>query len=272
MKSENLDLSTAVKIYLLPSLFTASNLFFGFLAIIRCMQARYCSASEAVSTARYTQAVWFIFLSGICDTLDGRVARMGGKESLFGKEFDSIADAVSFGVAPALMVFLMILSPTEQLPFFRQVGWIFGFLYLLCAAVRLARFNVITHPLLPKARQEKNSHDFLGLPVPAAAGVIISLVLVVNEYDLKKWALLFPPLMALIAWLMVSNICYPSFKKIDWDTETRWKTFLAIASGLALIALLHEISLAVIFLGYVFFGMFRHFIEKRTTTGEKCQR
>jgi CDP-diacylglycerol--serine O-phosphatidyltransferase len=211
----------ASRIYLLPSFFTASNLFFGFLAIIRCIQARYCAFSDEISAHFYTQAVWLVVFAGICDLLDGSVARLGGQESLFGKEFDSIADAISFGVAPALMVFFMILSPTEQFPFFRQVGWIFRFLYLLSADVRLARFNVITHPLLPNVEQDKNSHDFLGLPVPAAAGVIVSLVLVLNRYDLRVLSLLLPPLMLLIAWLMVSNIRYPSFKKIGWNTQAK---------------------------------------------------
>jgi CDP-diacylglycerol--serine O-phosphatidyltransferase len=216
--------------------------------------------------------VWFVFLSGICDSLDGRVARLGGKESLFGKEFDSIADVVSFGVAPALMVFLMILSPTEQFPFFRQVGWIFGFLYLLCASVRLARFNVITHPLLPKTEQEKNNYDFLGLPVPAAAGVIVSLVLVLNEYDLKSWSLILPPLMLLIAWLMVSNIYYPSFKKVDWNTQTKWGTFLSAMTVLSLVALLRDIALAAIFLGYVFWGICRHVARRKRALRSKCHR
>ncbi|MDR2738093.1 MAG: CDP-diacylglycerol--serine O-phosphatidyltransferase [Puniceicoccales bacterium] len=270
MKSESMSLAEASRIYLLPCLFTAFNLFFGFLAIIRCMQARYCTISETMSTTYYNQAVWFILLSAICDSLDGRIARLGGKESLFGKEFDSIADVVSFGVAPALMVFLMILSPTEQFPFFRQVGWIFGFLYLLCAGVRLARFNVITHPLLPQSEREKNSHDFLGLPVPAAAGVIVSLVLVLNEYDLKAWALILPPLMLLIAWLMVSNIYYPSFKRVDWNTQTKWGTFLISMTVLSLVALMRDISLAVVFLGYVFWGMFRHFAGIKTSRNRRA--
>jgi CDP-diacylglycerol--serine O-phosphatidyltransferase len=262
MKDEDVGAAEVVKIYLLPCLFTASNLFFGFLAIIRCMQARYGSISEAMATAYYEQAVWFVLLSGVCDSLDGRVARLGGKESPFGKEFDSIADVVSFGVAPALMVFLMILSPTERFPFFRQVGWIFGFLYLLCAGVRLARFNVITHPSLPKLEQEKNSHDFLGLPVPAAAGVIVSLVLILNEYDLKSWALALPPLMLLIAWLMVSNISYPSFKNVDWNTQTKWRTFLVAMTVLSLVAMVRNIAMAAVFLGYVAFGIFRHWSNR----------
>ena len=222
MKNENLTVSEASKIYLLPCLFTTSNLFFGFLAIIRCMQARYGQYPDNLTTDYYTQAVWFILLAGVCDSLDGRIARLGGRESLFGKEFDSIADVVSFGVAPALMVFLMILSPTEQFPFFRQVGWIIGFLYLLCAGVRLARFNVIT-----------------------------------------SWSLVLPPLMILISWLMVSNIYYPSFKKVDWTTQAKWGTFIISVTAISLIVLLRNISFAFLFLGYVFFGLFRHISRKR---------
>ncbi|MDR2720769.1 MAG: CDP-diacylglycerol--serine O-phosphatidyltransferase [Puniceicoccales bacterium] len=261
----------ASRIYLLPSFFTAFNLFFGFLAIIRCIQARYCAFSEEMSAHFYTQAVWLIIFAGICDSLDGRVARLGGKESLFGKEFDSIADAVSFGVAPALMVFFMILSPTEQFPFFRQVGWIFGFIYLLCAGVRLARFNVITHPLLPKIEQNKNSHDFLGLPVPAAAGVIVSLVLVLNRYDLKILSLALPPLMLLIAWLMVSNIKYPSFKKVDWNTQAKWGSFVFGIATIVLFTLVEELAMAIIFLSYVFFGITRHITRSRRAKLLKCR-
>ncbi|MDR3274355.1 MAG: CDP-diacylglycerol--serine O-phosphatidyltransferase [Puniceicoccales bacterium] len=272
MKEADIKAEDASKIYLLPSLFTASNLFFGFLAIIRCIQARYCTFSEEASASFYTQAVWLVTLAGISDSLDGRVARLGGKESLFGKEFDSIADAVSFGVAPALMVFFMILSPTEQFPFFRQVGWIFGFIYLLCAGVRLARFNVITHPLLPKSEQDKNSHDFHGLPVPAAAGAIVSLVLVLNKYDLKALSLALPPLMLLIAWLMVSNIRYPSFKKVDWNTQAKWGSFIFGIAIIALFTLLEELAMAVIFLGYIFFGMARHVVRSRKAKLLKCQR
>jgi CDP-diacylglycerol--serine O-phosphatidyltransferase len=220
----------------------------------------------------YTQAVWFVILAAVCDSLDGRVARLGGKESLFGKEFDSIADVISFGVAPALMVFFMILSPTEQFPFFRQVGWIFGFIYLLCAGVRLARFNVITHPLLPKSEQDKNSHDFLGLPVPPAAGVIVSLVLVLNKHDLKALSLMLPPLMLLIAWLMVSNIRYPSFKKVDWNTQAKCGSFVIGIAVIVLFSLVEELAMAIIFLSYVFFGIFRHIAHNRKAKLSTCQR
>ena len=185
---------------------------------------------------------------------------MGGRESLFGKEFDSIADVVSFGLAPAMMVFFLILSPTDDFPFFRKIGWIIGFIYLLCGAVRLARFNVITHPLLSSEQKKavNNACCFVGLPIPAAASVIASLVLVINRFDLKAWALLLPILMLLIAWLMVSNVPYPSFKHIDWNTETKIRAFILMVSVVAVLLTFEELSLAILSLTYVFWGLFKY--------------
>jgi CDP-diacylglycerol---serine O-phosphatidyltransferase len=254
------DLRAATKIYMLPNLLTAGNLFFGFLAIIRCIQARYGVLDEVMSRYYYTQAVWFILGSFVCDTLDGRVARMGGKESLFGKEFDSLADVISFGMAPALMMFFLILSPTEGYPFFRQVGWLTGFIYLLCGAVRLARFNVLTHPLLVREHPEdsKASSFFVGLPIPAAAGVVASLVLAINDLDLRAWSIILLPLMLLIAYLMVSNIPYPNFKNITWTTQTKVRTFVGIVITITIGLLFKELTFALIFLTYVFYGVFAH--------------
>ena len=172
------DTLEASKIYFLPNFMTAGNLFCGFVAIIRCIQAKFTSTAEGMeggfieTIARtpaqlYEQAVWFILVAVIFDMLDGRMARMTRKESLFGKEFDSLADVVSFGLAPALLVFFLLLSPTEEFPLVRTIGGLVGFFYLLCAAVRLARYNVITTPLLPHADAFPKD-DFLGLPVPAA--------------------------------------------------------------------------------------------------------
>jgi CDP-diacylglycerol--serine O-phosphatidyltransferase len=204
----------------------------------------------------YEQAVLFIFIACVCDMLDGRLARLGGKASIFGIEFDSMADVVSFGVAPALMVFFFILSPTDGYPFFRQVGWLIGFIYLLCAAVRLARFNVISSPLLA-TDEEPLSEDFRGMPVPAAAGVISSLVLLLNNFDLKTAALGLPVLMLLIAWLMISSIPYPSFKKIDWHTKTRLGTFILAIVCAILVFLRPDFTLTTLFLGYTLFGVLR---------------
>lgn len=246
------------KIYVIPNLITAGNLFFGFLAIIRCIQAKYTAGSEIEATAFYTQAVWFIILAFICDMMDGRIARLAGKESLFGKEFDSLADIISFGVAPSLMLFFLILSPTEGYPVFRQIGWLIGFIYLLCAAVRLARFNVITHPLLPEKDRYPSSSDFMGLPVPAAAAMIASLVLVLTRLESRLIWLAMPGLMLLIAFLMVSSIPYPSFKNIDWQTHTPLKTFLMVVILVATLFIFKEFAFALIFVSYIFYGLLRY--------------
>ena len=146
----------ASHIYLLPNSLTAGNLFFGFLAILSCIQANNTTDTALIS-AHFTQAVWFIFFGVVCDAFDGRLARMGGRESLFGKEFDSIADVISFGVAPALMVIFLILKPDDNNDSFFQIGWLIGFVYLLCAAVRLSRFNVLTNPVLTKSKTAKRN-------------------------------------------------------------------------------------------------------------------
>ncbi|MEM7791684.1 MAG: CDP-diacylglycerol--serine O-phosphatidyltransferase [Verrucomicrobiota bacterium] len=257
-RHEYADAGEASHIYLLPNSLTAGNLFFGFLAILRCIQANYATDPKIIS-GYFTQAVWFILFGVICDALDGRVARLGGRESLFGKEFDSIADIISFGVAPALMMIFLILSPTEKYPFFLQIGWLIGFVYLLCAGIRLARFNVLTHPMLPPAEQLKGTKDFLGLPVPAAAGMIASLVLVLNSFELQALAILMPILMLAIAFLMISSIPYPSFKELDWHTNTRIGPFVLLVFGIGCAYIFRELSLASLFLAYIAYGPLRHF-------------
>ncbi|MGB0370630.1 MAG: CDP-diacylglycerol--serine O-phosphatidyltransferase [Opitutales bacterium] len=259
----------ASRIYLLPNSMTAGNLFFGFLAIILCIKANF-DPEPAITKELYIKAVWCILAAVVCDALDGRLARLGGKESLFGAEFDSIADTVSFGLAPALLVFFLILSP-ENHPFFARIGWIIGFIYLLCAAVRLARFNVITSPLLPPHEKLKNSKDFLGLPVPAAAGLIASLVFVITNYDLKGWALGLPFLMLLIAFLMVSNVQYPSFKNIDWHTQLRLRTF--IGGFVFIVALFHfyEIAFSIVFMAYIIGGAVNHALRLRRASQFKAR-
>jgi CDP-diacylglycerol--serine O-phosphatidyltransferase len=257
------DSGEASHIYLLPNSLTAGNLFFGFLSILRCIQANYATDPDII-TQNYKQAVWFILFGVICDSLDGRVARLGGRESLFGKEFDSIADIISFGVAPALMMIFLVLTPTvEKYPIFLQISWLIGFVYLLCAGVRLARFNVLTHPMLPPAEQLKGTKDFLGLPVPAAAGMIASLVLVITSldtpsFDSRSLALLIPPFMLAIAYLMVSNISYPSFKDVDWQTQTKFRSFIALILGLGTAFFFKEFFFALLFFTYIAYGPIRH--------------
>jgi CDP-diacylglycerol---serine O-phosphatidyltransferase len=262
------NVTQASRIYFLPNLMTAGNLFCGFMAVIWCIRAHYdmrgADGLTVQASTWFTQAVWFIFGAMAFDTLDGRLARMGGRESLFGAEFDSLADIVSFGMAPALMVFFLILSPTQGYPVFQNIGWLLGFVYLLCAAIRLARFNVITNPLLHRNTQAKpSSKDFVGLPVPAAAGTVASLVLFLvnlaeHDHSLQRWALALPVLLLLIAVLMVSTVRYPSGKQIDLQTKTKLTSFILVGVVIAVVAVFKEYGMFFVCLGYIFFGLARH--------------
>jgi CDP-diacylglycerol--serine O-phosphatidyltransferase len=124
------------KIYLLPNLMTAGNLFCGFTATLKILEgALLQSANADLAADRFHEAIWFILGAFVFDFLDGRLARLGGHESVFGREFDSLADIVSFGLAPALMVYRVVLNE------FPNACWIIAFVYLACCALRLARFN-----------------------------------------------------------------------------------------------------------------------------------
>jgi CDP-diacylglycerol--serine O-phosphatidyltransferase len=268
------NVSQASRIYFLPNLMTAGNLFCGFMAIIQCIQARLAETSltgeynGSTSYEHYKFAVWLIFGAAAFDALDGRLARMGGRESLFGAEFDSLADVISFGMAPALLMFYLILSPTTgSYEWFRNIGWFIGFVYLLCAAMRLARFNVITNPLLHSGTKDSN-RDFVGLPVPAAASTVAATVLFLlkmaeSDRSLKAWSLALPPLMLLVAVLMMSTVRYPSGKKVDMQTQTRMRPFIALLALIGFVVLYKEIAVLGICLGYIFFGLVRYFRRGR---------
>ena len=265
------NVTQASRIYFLPNLMTAGNLFCGFAAVIKCIQARLLTDGGEYLALHpnqswmtlYTQAVWLILAAVIFDSLDGRLARMGGRTSLFGAEFDSLADVVSFGMTPALMVFFLILAPREDYQWFRELGWIVAFIYLLCGAVRLARFNVITNPLLHRD-QADSSKDFVGLPIPAAAGTVASLVLLLlnmsaNARELRQLTLALPLILILVSFLMVSTIRYPSFKQVNWETRTRFQTFVFAFVGIVLVVRLQEVALFFLFLGYIAYGLFAHY-------------
>jgi CDP-diacylglycerol--serine O-phosphatidyltransferase len=265
------NVTQASRIYFLPNLMTAGNLLCGFLAVIRCIQARLITDAGEYATSHalqnsfelYTEAVWLILAAVVFDSLDGRLARMGGRTSLFGAEFDSLADVVSFGMAPALMVFFLILAPRGEYQWFRNLGWFIAFIYLLCGAVRLARFNVITNPLLHRAETESNK-DFVGLPIPAAAGTVASLVLLLvnfakNDRELRELTIALPLLLILVAFLMVSTVRYPSFKQVSWETKTQLQTFVLLVAIAALVVTLREVACFFVFLGYIAYGLVSHY-------------
>jgi len=263
----------AARIYLLPNLFTAGNMLCGFLAIKNCIEARFTSLTADVRADHYIMAVWFILFACVCDLFDGRVARATKRESLFGAEFDSIADTVSFGVAPALMACFLVIKP-EATDNVQLITWLLAFIYLLCAGVRLARFNVLTNPLVPGNEKRAAGGDFVGLPSPAAAGMIASLVLVLSkimeaegplEVAVQAWSWTLLPLMLIISFLMISNVRFPSFKKIDWTARTRTRGFIVIFLVVGTVLWQPQYSFPAIFLGYICYSIFRHiFLLKKS--------
>ncbi len=275
------NVTQAGNIYFWPNLMTAGNLFCGFMAIISCIHARLAESALSLTgeflgvTAadHYRHAVFLIFGAAGFDMLDGRLARVGGRESLFGAEFDSLADVVSFGIAPALLMFFLILSPTQGFPWFREIGWLVGFVYLLCACMRLARFNVITNPFIHPGRKDA-AGDFVGLPVPAAALTVAALVLALlkladADRSLDRFALGLPVLMVLIAILMMSTVRYPSGKRVDMQTQTRLRVFVALVFVIGLVVLYKEVTLLCICLAYIFFGLIRHWRRSRFPIHDK---
>jgi CDP-diacylglycerol--serine O-phosphatidyltransferase len=265
----------AARIYLLPNLFTAGNMLCGFLAIKNCIEARFTTLTAEGRAEHYNMAVWFILFACVCDLFDGRVARATKRESLFGAEFDSIADTVSFGVAPALMACFLVIKP-EATDNVQLVTWLLAFIYLLCAGVRLARFNVLTNPLVPGNEKRAAGGDFVGLPSPAAAGMIASLVLVLSKIiqeakgqnpfeEAQAWSWSLLPLMLIISFLMVSNVRFPSFKKLDWTARARTRGFILIIIIGAVVFRYPQYSFPAIFLGYICFSIFRHiFLLKKS--------
>ena len=266
----------AARIYLLPNLFTAGNMLCGFLAIKNCIEARFTSLTPDGRADHYRMAVWFILFACVCDLFDGRVARATKRESLFGAEFDSIADTVSFGVAPALMACFLVIKP-EVTANVQLVTWLLAFIYLLCAGVRLARFNVLTNPLVPGNEKRAAGGDFVGLPSPAAAGMIASLVLVLSdmmvspgqkdpfEQAVQHWPWVLLPVMLIISFLMVSNVRFPSFKKLDWTARAKTRGFILIIILGAVIFRYPQYAFPAVFLGYVLYSLFRHaFLLKKS--------
>ncbi len=255
------------KIYLLPNLMTAGNLFCGFLAIIQIFQAMNPPDGTGGPESTYVRNHYFtalalILIACVFDLLDGRVARIGGQESDFGREFDSLADIVSFGLAPALLVYNLVLR-AEWIQDDR-IGWMIAFIYLVCGAMRLARFNVIS------ANPSGGSGtDFRGFPIPAAAGVIASLTLLMfflegrKDGEIGPWKYVLPPLMLLLSFMMFSNLRYPSFKKINWRTKRSPSWVLASILVLVATVIFWQVMPAVIFLLYFSYGLARPWVSRK---------
>lgn len=249
-----------LKIYFLPNLLTAANLFCGFVALTKIVEADI--AGQDFQPIKV--ALGFILLACIFDLFDGRVARMGGVESPFGREFDSLADLISFGVAPAFLVHRVVLK--DVVPGRPEFGWFIASVYLLCGAFRLARFNCLT------AMRVEFSREFLGFPIPSAAGLVASLTLFMIWWDEKEfatgnWRYVLPVLLLFLSWMMVSNVKYPSFKTLDLRaTRTFTKTLVAILFLGSIVIFREKILvfvLPVFFTAYLIYGFIRPRISRK---------
>ena len=199
-------------IYLLPNLFTTAALFAGFYAIVQAMNLRFDQAAAA------------IFVAGVLDGLDGRVARLTRTQSAFGAEYDSLADMVSFGAAPALIVYEWALKGMGRL------GWIAAFIYVAGAALRLARFNTML--------EVADKRWFTGMPSPAAAALVAGFVWIIDDYNidpagLKWWAW---TITAFAGLTMVSNVPYYSFKAFNLKKSVPFLTIFLIVLTIALVS------------------------------------
>jgi len=204
----------------------------------------FCGWACVVYTMRgsYAQASVFIGFAFVLDMLDGRVARLTGTASAFGVEFDSLADVISFGIAPAILCFAWGLQP------FGRLGWAAGFLYVSAAAIRLARFNI-------QSGLNQDKRYFVGMPSPAAAGVLASTVFA-YPYGLRDWhAGLVLPVVLVPAFLMVSTIRYRSFKTFDLGTRRSYRNLILIATVIAAIATHPQASLATMSYLYLMSGL-----------------
>lgn len=214
-------------VYLLPSMFTMGSMFCGYACIVYAMRGEFATAAP------------FIGFAIVVDMLDGRIARMTGTTSAFGVEFDSLADIISFGVAPAILAFAWGLQPLGRL------GWAAGFLFVAAAAVRLARFNI--------QAGSTDKRYFVGMPSPAAAGIPAATVYAYPA-GFQSYGEALPVLAMVIvpALLMVSTIRFRSFKNLDLQARRKYPVLLLFALGLALLAAHAELVLVVLAYGYLF--------------------
>ncbi len=250
------------KIHFLPNLMTAGNLLSGFVALGYIVEAPLGPAGNW----QIKTALLFILLACIFDALDGRLARMGGVESPFGREFDSLADLISFGAAPAFLVHRVVLR--EVFADKPELGWFIASIYLICGALRLARFNC-----LAAMSGGGGGKEFLGFPIPAAAGLVASLTMFLmwdeDRIDLSKgsWRYLLPTVLMFLSFMMVSEVKYPSFKNLDLRSR---RSFSKTAIFIILLAALFigrriilPVVLPIMFTIYLLYGFIRPRISRK---------
>jgi len=241
-----------VKIYFLPNLLTAGNLACGFFALTWIFKYQEGESFEPILVAIRLILAAFAF-----DFLDGRVARLGRRESQFGREFDSLADIVSFGVAPAFLVYRIVLYQ------FEKTGWLIAAVYLVCGGIRLARFNVSS-----VRSAGHGGNEFIGFPIPSAAALVVSVTMFMmwltgHERELGRSRYALAGLMVLLSILMVSNVRYPTFKYIDWTPARSVAAFAAAVVAAMALAANFQVTLAALFILYMLYGLGRPWVSKR---------
>lgn len=224
-------------IYILPSLFTTGGLFAGFYALIAAIQGRF------------ELAAWALVVAAVFDMLDGRVARLLHAESAFGGEYDSLCDMLSFGIAPAVLVYLWALTPLNK------PGWLAAFLVAACAALRLARFNTQIG--------SQNKHYFQGLPTPAAAMLIATAVLFYEKNSMAPHPWLWFGIAAALAYLMVSRVRYISGKDVDLRRRRPFAVLLFMLAVLVLVVAEPHALLFVLALAYCSHGPLLSFWQRQ---------
>ncbi|WP_458699878.1 CDP-diacylglycerol--serine O-phosphatidyltransferase [Sulfurospirillum sp. 1307] len=218
--------------YIFPNLFTAASAFLGMIGII------------ASSNGQFEKAAIYILLSLVFDGLDGRVARLTNTTSKFGAEFDSLADVIAFGAAPAMLFYFTIGHK------FGKLGALFCAMYVVFGAIRLARFNIMSTSTEPSV--------FIGIPIPGAAVVLTMWVLSYLKYDALHGIEFFMLLsLGLLSFLMVSNIRYPSFKKIDLKTANIKRVLILLIIVFSLLYLFPVEGTTLMFTLYLLYGMIR---------------
>jgi CDP-diacylglycerol---serine O-phosphatidyltransferase len=240
-----------VRIYFLPNLLTAANLACGFFALTWIFKYQQGEDFEPIKTA-----IRLILLAFAADLFDGRLARWAHKESRFGREFDSLADIVSFGVAPAFLIYRIVLQEFEP-------GWMVAAIYLVCGGIRLARFNVLS--MRPG---KSDGREFIGFPIPSAAALVVSVTMLMmwmsgHERSLGNLRFVLPALMVLLSGLMVSNVRYPTFKYIDWTRARSVAAFATVVIIGLLLAKYFQVTLAILFIAYMLYGLVRPWVSKR---------
>lgn len=205
--------------YALPTAFTAGNIFLGFIAILRSIQGALNLAHPDIAAQHFSFAAGTIGVAMVLDGIDGRIARLTNTTSDFGREMDSLSDVISFGLAPAILAytwgvgFMETGTASHLHDHLTRAGKMITFMFLLCGSARLARFNVTKNPM-PKNPGRPNRKYFVGLPIPAAAALVASIVFFADGYPIMSWpvSVAWLALLVCLSWLMVCTWRYYAFK------------------------------------------------------------